>query len=263
MKKTIITIIILVLVLAAVAGALMLINKLFYAAERDVIVTSDFVALGGTKKISLDIDIGYINVTERPSGENVTLEFAAIRDDFYHIEASADAINITSDELKWYDRARLSVADKYGVTVGIPADFDGVILLDTMAGNIIISNIEAGEITAHTVTGNVTATSIIADALGLVADTGNVELSDIDAPNVSASVGTGNVDFVEISSESLLNASFGAHIGNITGSFSLPRESCAVTVTHGTGECNVESGGDGIPVSFSVDVGNINVTFDD
>ncbi len=261
MKKTIFTIIILVIVLAVVAQTLVLINKLFYAAERNVIISSEFVSLGDTNKITLDIDIGYINVTERPSGENVTLEFAAIRDGFYHIETSADILRITSDELKWYDRARLSIADKYGVTIGIPADFDGVILLNTVAGNIIISNIEAAEITAHTVAGNVTATSIGADALSLVADTGNIELSAITAPNVSASVSTGNVDFHDISSESLNNVTFSTHVGNIAGSFPLPRESYAVTITHRTGECNVEPGGDGIPVSLSVDIGNIDVTF--
>lgn len=263
MKKTIITIIVLIFVLAAVAGALTLINKLFYAADRDVVVASDFVSLTDTvKTVSVAVDIGYVNVSERPSGETVTFEFAAPKDEFYSVTVSSDTISVNSEELKWYDRARYSTADKYGVTIGIPADFDGDITVITKAGSITLSDITAGSITAKTDAGNVGAKNVISSgALTMDAGAGNISLDSVNAVDIDASTYTGNIEFTRIISDGLCSASFVTKVGNIDGEFDYPREHYKISLNVGTGNTNVREGGDGIEITLSSDVGNVNVNF--
>lgn len=250
--------------LAAVAGVLVLINKLFYAADSDVVISSDSLPITDTtEKISVSVDIGYVNVSERPSGEKVTFEFASPTEAFYSVEASTDKISVISKSLEWYDRARYSTADKYGVTVGIPADFDGEIVIITKAGPITLSDITADTIKAETDTGNVNVSNVTAvKILSVSASTGNVSLDSAAAIDIGASTYTGNIEFSNIASDGLCSASFKTHIGNIDGKFDYPREHYSVSLNVGNGNTNVEDGGDGIAVTLSSDIGNVNVTFE-
>ncbi len=260
MKKYAITILILLLVLALVAGAILLINKLFYAADEGVIVTSDFIGYSGAEKIHVDIDIGYVNVTEREGSDKITFEFSSFREDFYSVEASDGTVTIGSESLRWYDRERLNTADKYGITVSIPSDFEGELLIETAAGSISVSAVGANEVVVITKSGDVAASKIAGGAFSAVTDSGDVTLSDIDVSNVTASTEKGSVTFSGIGSASLLHASFSAHVGNVVGSFALPAEAFAIDAT-ATGESNVTSGGEGIELFLSARLGNIDVTF--
>lgn len=260
MKKYVITFIILAVVLSLVAGAILLINKLFYAAEEGVIVTSDFIGYSGADKITVNIDIGYVNVTEREGSDKITFEFSSFREDFYSVDVTDGTVSISSDGLRWYDRERLNTADKYGVTIGIPADFEGELLIDTAAGSVAVSDIGTNEVVINTKSGDVSASKITANAVSAITDSGDVTLSGIASSNVTASTNKGSVTFSDIETSSLLYASFSSHVGNVVGSFDLPSDRFAIETT-ATGESNVVSGGEGIELFLSARVGNIDVTF--
>ncbi len=260
MKKYVITIVILAVVLSLVAGAIMLINKLFYAADEGVIITSDFIGYGGADKIAVDIDIGYVNVTEREGSDKITFEFSSFREDFYGVDVSDGIVTISSDELRWYDRARLNTTDKYGITIGIPADFDGELLLETAAGSVAVSSVGANEVVINTKSGSVSVSKITAGAVSAVSEAGNITFSGIDSSHVTASANKGSVTFAGIESSSLLYASFASHVGNVVGSFDLPRDAFAIEAS-ATGESNVTAGGEGIELFLSARLGNVDVTF--
>lgn len=268
MKRYIVPIIIVILVLAAVAGALVLADKLFYVPDEEVISISDTVPGESIGQINVDIPVGYVNIFTKSSGENITLDFVGISDDFYKVEVTNDGrtLNVTGEEIRWYDQMRYSTADKYGVTIGIPEGYDGGIDIDTEVGNISLKDITALIIYVSVDVGNVSLSSVtVQEQVNVSLDTGNAVLNDVTvSTGVICEVDVGNIEFSGLTpADPAKGALFdlSCDVGSINGTLPLSRENYTLVASADLGKApeNFEAGP--IKLDLSVDTGDITVGF--
>ncbi len=264
MKKTILSIIIVVIVLCCVAGTLVLADKLFYRAEDDVVSGSDIAPLSGIGKIEVSLSVGFVNISEKPSGENITLDYVGLSTDFYSYELAGDTLRISDGGMKWYDQLRYSTADKYGVTVGIPADFDGEIVISADAGSVTVKDVDAKAVDIEADTGDISVSYVTVDDLHITADVGEITIDSVNIMSLSAEADVGSINVSRINAkdaETGAKIELMADVGEITGSFPLKRDAYTVEANSDLGTAP-EGGGDGnIHLILSSDVGSITVSF--
>lgn len=268
MKRYIIPIIIVILVLVAVAGSLVLADKLFYVPDEEVISISDSVPSEKIGQINVKIPVGYVNVFQKSAGDKITVDYVGITDDFYKIDVTNEGriLEITSKELRWYDQLRYSTADKYGITIGIPEGYDGGLSIETDVGSVTLKDISTLIIDVSADVGNVSISDVIAqEQICISADTGNVSLSNITvSTGIICEVDIGNIEFSELhATEPSLGfaVNMTCDIGSINGTLPLSRENYTLIATSDVGKVpeNFELGP--IKLELSVDTGDISIGF--
>ncbi len=261
MKKHIITIIVVAIILVAMAAAIFLADKLFYVYKEETVVTNDTYSAVGIDSVTVSLGVGYIEITERADSDSFTVSAVGVNEGFYTVSADGGVLSISSEELKWYDRALYDNAEVYGITIGIPASFDGKLSLGTDAGEIKITGVTVDVLDASTDAGNISVSDSTVATIDISADAGNIDVA-ASADNVVLTSDVGDISFVEIKSDTLLSSlKVTADVGNIDVSLAGKREEYQITAKTDVGTSNVEDGGDGIYVDLLTDVGNISASF--
>ncbi len=260
MKKTIISIIAIFLVLAAVASVLVIADKLVYGADGETSVSQETYSSFDIESLVIGIDVGFVTVNTNTPSDSFLVSTVSHEKDFYTVTAEDGKLTIKSAELSWYDRAVYSSAAKYGITVNIPASFDGEIKIHTKTGTISAENLVSSAISVCTSSGNIIVTSPKAPIIEASTNNGNITIENAESDCVTVETKIGNIVFSD--SGSFISALTAVtRSGNIDASLCGKRDDYQLTATQKTGEHNVESGGDGICVDLSTDNGNINVSF--
>lgn len=262
MKKTIISIIVIILILAAMTGILMLADKFFYSYDAENVVTQESYAADGIVSVTVGVDVGYVEIVEKDGSDSFSVSTVGVETGFYTVSVDGGTLSVSSNELKWYDRELYKTADSYGITISVPASFDGDVNILTNAGTVTVTALTAKSLDITADIGNVTVTGAAIPVIDVYADMGNIKIENADSDAVTLEADVGNVSFSEAESDTLLSSlSVTVDIGNIAVSVCGERNGYTVNAHADTGKCNVESGGDGIPLDLSVDVGDITVTF--
>lgn len=260
MKKNIVSIIIIVIILGAMTSVLMLADKIFYSTNGETAVTQETYSADGIKSLVIGIDVGYVNLTENKSSDSFSVSTVGYEKDFYFVTIESGVLSVKSAELEWYDREIYNSVDKYGITISVPASFDGKIEIFTTAGSISISDVTLPYLRASSESGKISLVNPIISVMELSTDVGDINIENARADKVTLKTDVGNLSFSDAKSfvSSLTAAS---DVGSINLSLFGDREQYAINAVTGTGECNVENGGDGIYVDASTGTGNINITF--
>ncbi len=263
MKKYIITIIVTALVLAAIAGAIFLADKLFYDPNDENHVLTEAYSSSGIESLAIYIEVGYIDIIESSSASDFLVSTVGVDGDFYKVAVEGDVLSISSEEVKWYEREVYETVDSYGITVTVPSGFDGTIAAGTDAGKLSVTGVTVSELDVHTNAGDITLTDIHTSELEADTEVGDITVSGAYASKATLEADVGDVTFAEASRpETLLSSlSVTTNVGNIEVSLAGERQDYQITAATDRGECNVENGGDGIYINLSADVGDITVSF--
>lgn len=247
MKKHIISIIAVTLVLAAVAGALVLADKLFYKPDTENSSSSESYRFESTDyNIVIDIPIGYITVF-KTSDSVLTVDTVGISGEFYKTESDPLSVTVSGSKLRWYDKLRYSTADIYGITIAIPEDFSGTLNLSTEIGNVKLYGISADNISIKTETGDVSLDSVsFLNSAEISVNTG-----DIETVNSSASDPDSDASLI-----------MKTNIGNINAKMPLNRESYSLSASASVGSVPESFDSGKIRLEISADIGEITVSFD-
>ncbi len=261
MKKYIITIIVILIILAMMAGAIFLADKFFYVHGDENVVTQESYSANGIETVTVSLEVGYIEIVKRTDSNSFTVSTVGVDTDFYSVSTENGELSVSSEEVAWYNRALYDHAGKYGITIGIPADFSGEISLDTDAGNISVTGASSDSLNIRTDAGSISVSDASVSKLDIYADVGDINVS-ADASAVRLETDVGNISFTEIGSEMPLSSlSVTADVGNIDVILSGVRDEYKISAKTDVGNCNVTDGGDGVSVDLLSDVGNINVKF--
>lgn len=262
MKKNIITIIVIILILSAMAAAIWLADKLFYKRDGETVVTQDTYSADGISSVSVSLGVGYVELVEKKDSDVFSVSAVGAEDGFYTVSTDGGVLSVTSDELRWYDRELYKTSDSYGITISIPASFDGDIAVTTDAGDVTVTALTATELDIYSDVGDISLSDVTVPVIDVYADVGNISLESIASDSVAVEADVGNVAFSEAtSSSSLTFLKLASDVGNVDASLVGSRDDYAISARSDSGHCNVISGGDGIPVELSTDVGNVNVKF--
>lgn len=262
MKKNIISIIVIILILAAMAAAIWIADKLFYIRDGENVVTQESYSANGIESVSVSLGVGYIELIERSDSDTFTVSTVGTESGFYTVSTDGGVLSVTSEELPWYDRELFKTADQYGITIGVPASFDGEMSVRTDAGAVTVTALTVKELNVSADVGNVNIADVCIPVLDLYADVGNITVTNADTDSAVLKIDVGSATFTEAVSDTLLSSlSVTVDVGDINVSVCGEREGYTVTAHTDAGACNVEDGGDGIPLELSVDVGNIDVRF--
>lgn len=260
MKKTIASIIIIVIILGAMTSVLILADKLFYRESAETAVTQETYSSNGVESLVIGIDVGYINITENKSSDSFSVNTVGYEKDFYSVTVENGTLSVKSSELEWYDREIYNSVDKYGVTVSIPSSFEGDVKILTKAGSISISDVTLSSLRATSEAGEIHISNPSISVMELSTDVGDISVENARADKVTLKSDVGDLSFSDAKSfVSSLNAT--ADVGDINLSLCGDREQYAINAVTSTGKCNVENGGDGIYVDASTGTGDIKVTF--
>lgn len=262
MKKNIITIIVIILILAAMAAAIWLADKLFYVRDGETAVTQESYAADGITSVTVSVDVGYVELVERTDSDVFSVSTVGVDEGFYTVSTDGGILSVSSEELPWYDRELYKTADSYGVTISVPASFDGEVSVRTDAGAVTVTALTVNELNVIADVGNVNITDVCIPTLDLYADVGNITVTNADTDSATLKIDVGSAAFTEAVSDTLLSSlSVTVDVGDIDVTVCGEREGYTVEAHADAGDCNVENGGDGIPLDLSVDVGNIDVEF--
>lgn len=260
MKKNIITIIVIILILAAMAAAIWLADKLFYARDGETVVSQETYSADRITSVTVSVDVGYVELVERTDSDVFSVSTVGVDEGFYTVSTEGGVLSVTSEELRWYDRELYKTADSYGITIGVPASFDGDVSIVTTAGAVTATAITVKELNVSVEVGDITMSSVSAPVLDVYTEVGNVKIEKAAADTVTVGTDVGNVSFTEAETSSA-SVCITTDVGDIALSLAGARADYAISAHSDSGNCNVKEGGDGIYIELSTDVGNINVRF--
>lgn len=262
MKRTIIPVVGIVILLALIAGAVILLNELVYAPSTDTVRESFSFGADEAAAIDIDINIGYINVFESPDAV-FAVDFSESRKGLYKAELVDGAISVTEGESSWVDKLSRRESEKCGVEIGVPAGTSIKLRISASVSDITVDGVTLVGDTELTVeTGSVSVNGVETDgSVSAVTTTGNVEFGFIDCSEISANVATGDVSVRSLNAEKSI--SIKVVTGKVTGRLTGTRGDYTVSASVNTGVCGIESGGSGkTELNVSVTTGSIALDYD-
>ena len=267
MKKTIITIFILIIALAAIAGALVLADKLFYVPNEEPTLNNYSYKADEVAGIDISASVAYINIM-RSSDSDVAVDCIDAGRGLYSVTCDGGQLTVTGKKLPWYDTLRHIDSGKYGVTVVVPDSFSGEINITLDAGEIKIDGAGATNINIVGNAGDITVSNVSAENLHITADVSDIKLGAVSAELIDVFVSVGNITFSD--ADIGASVSFNTETGNIEGNFTDKRADFTVFCGADVGTVNVTEddnavGGDNVDKTIKCDlrtsIGDITVEF--
>lgn len=217
--------------------------------------------------ISTGLADGTLSVTE---SDNITSSFSIWKNDYFILiqlpfSASDMAIccNVSAGGIKISDicATSLDLTINAGAVLLSDCKIDNGILIDSKTGVITVDDCECENLTAKTTTGVLSVCDTdIRQTVQLTTTTGAIKC-EVNASSVILSSSTGAINFEIFANTINITASTGAVNGEINGD----KSDYDISVSTGTGSCNLtnQTVGKGKSLTVKVQTGAINIKFSD